>query len=382
MEQTISMMGLVDRTLLSFLSRYHQHREPILLDTKYRQMPDFERILVLSTTAIGDTLLSTPTFAALRKEYPHALIKAMIRDKFSCLFENNPAIDGVIHFRPGWGNFLRTLKKVRNQNFQIALVLHISNHLPLFLAVLNNIPYIVGWPPLSETEKFFSTIVTPQPGRHAIKNRLKVVEAITPGRNSYSSKLVLPLDPPRTDSILYDFSQQIGISFDTGIVVGFQPGASRDFKMWPSENFVALGKALLASNRHIFILILGSKKEADIGKAIEQGIDRGIRTRSLCGQIDLAELPYVVSGLRVLVTNDTGTMHIAIAVSTPTVSLFVPTDPATIGPYQDLDIHRVISRPRPCGDECVTKRCTWKPSCMALIPVDEVYETTREVMSA
>ncbi len=339
-----------------------------------------DRLIVISTTAIGDTLLSTPTFSALREEYPSALIKALIRDGVCSLFVNNPDIDGVIPYRKGYKGFFQTFREVKRDNFQIALVLHISDPNPLALAAFAGIPYIIGKPPDSKISYLFSKTIADEPGIHAINQRMAVAKHLRPKRSDWPYRLILPLDKERMNEIWQKLSKKLLIDQQENIIIGFQPGASKKFKMWLKENFIALGKVLLALNKHIKILILGSSNEKAIGKDIETGIGKKNRVFSLCGVIPLHELPYIVSGLRCLITNDTGTLHIAIAVRTPTISLFVPTDPLGIGPLQDLGIHRVLSKPRPCGDKCVTKKCSTIPSCMSLISVNEVLEATDKVL--
>lgn len=337
---------------------------------------NYKNIVVFSTTAIGDTLLSTPVFAALRREFPEATIKVLIQKKFIPLFSSNPHVDGFIPFQKGFINFFKTLDLLRQEEFDIALVLHISDPLPVYMTVLAKIPFLIGYPPDQSTSAFFSFVVHRPVGTHCIFQRLAVLEAVLPRHLSWSHRLVLSARQDRKEEIIKKYKQFGLPDPDSVILVGFQPGASKQFKMWPPDSFVALGKELLASNENIVIVILGSRDEKKLGDTIARGIKRTDRVFSLCGEISIGDLPTVVSLLKTLVTNDTGTMHIAVALKVPTVSLFVPTSYEGIGPIQDREIHRVISRPRPCGDNCVTKKCAMDPACMSLLPVDEVLKAT------
>ena len=106
-------------------------------------------------------------------------------------------------------------------------------------------------------------------------------------------------------------------------------------------------------------------------------IGRGAITTA--GIISLSRMRGLVKKMCVLVTNDTGTMHMAIALKTRTVSLFCPTRSEGTGPVQDLHLHSVIKKDVPCI-KCVTKKCE-KPFCMESITVDEVFRAVMESLA-
>ena len=120
-------MKIRDKVVL-WIAKSYTKKNPGNLKSSIDCLPDrLERILVFSTTAIGDTLLSTPVFSALRKQYPSALIMVMIRDKYCSFFKNNPDIDEIIPFYKGWIGFYKTLQRVKESNFDIAFIAHISD---------------------------------------------------------------------------------------------------------------------------------------------------------------------------------------------------------------------------------------------------------------
>lgn len=344
-------------------------------------LPEFERILILSTTAIGDTLLSTPVVTALREEYPSAIIKLMVQDHYCNFFKTNPDINDVIAFHKGWTGLLRMWWKIKKENFAIAVVLHTSDPFPIAVSILSGIPCIIGKSLQPRFDPFFSKFIRPDYDKHAIERRMNVLKIIRPQRTSWPRRLVLPIDPLKTKDTWKSLYKELQLPENNYIAIGFQPGASRDFKIWPKKNFIALGKKLLTRDKRIILFILGVSKEAPLGKEIEHGIGQNGRVFSLCGKTSLVDLPQVVKGLNLVITNDTGTLHIAIAAGTPTVSLFVPTDPHGTGPFQDLEKHHVISRKRPCGENCVGKKCTLSIPCMDLIKVDEVFDAALALLS-
>jgi len=97
----------------------------------------------------------------------------------------------------------------------------------------------------------------------------------------------------------------------------------------------------------------------------------------MCGKTDIVKLANVVNNLKMLITNDTGTMHLAITLQTPTISLFSATNSKGIGPYQDSNIHKIIQK-----DGSFIQKFPKKErnnSAMKLIEVDEVYEVYKDL---
>ena len=372
------IMKISDKVVL-WIAKSYVKKNSGNLKSSINSLPErLERILVLSTTAVGDTLLSTPVFSLLRKQCPSALIKVMIRDKYCAFFKNNPDVDEIIPFYKGWFGFYKTLQRVKESNFDIAFIAHISDAKPVVISALAGIPYIIGEYPQKEFQFLLSLRVPPNPKEHVIENRMGAVKAVMPNLHNLTCRMVLPTHKAQTIKIWDNFYKKQNVRSDA-VFIGFQPGASTYYRMWPKENFINLGKKLLAKNDRFVILIFGSPDEAALCKSIENGI--GQRDRAFFYASSLTELPHILKGIDCLVTNDTGPMHIAIAVGTQTVSLFVPSESKRIGPFQDLEKHRVIAREKPCKDECIGKKCKKKPVCMDLITVDEVFDAAMDLSS-
>ena len=144
-------------------------------------------------------------------------------------------------------------------------------------------------------------------------------------------------------------------------------------KLWEPELFAALGDRILKdfSGNVIF-----TGSQAD--RPIIEKISSMMKTRplNLAGRTGLKELAYLYGQCRVLVTTDTGPMHMAAAMNCPVVALFGPTSPLRTGPYGPG--HRVITSGAACGP-CFKKTCDqW--SCMRDITVDSVYEAVKEIL--
>src|SRR5258707_12259858 len=169
---------------------------------------------------------------------------------------------------------------------------------------------------------------------HASVRRLRVAGWL--GEETSATRLRLEI-PPGTPEHALQLLRAQGIAADD-ICIGFQPGAATRYKMWPSTSFMLLAHRLMRHNPDFKILLLGTKAEWPLCEEIKTGV-RDYRLFNLAGQIDLPRLPAVVKNHALLVTNDTGTLHVAVALGIPTVSLFAPTQPGGTGPLQDLGRH-------------------------------------------
>ena len=134
-------------------------------------------------------------------------------------------------------------------------------------------------------------------------------------------------------------------------------------------------------------VVTGSPAEVSLCREVASGIEAvapvigGTRAWASAGQLPLIALPYLLRRASLLVTGDTGPMHLAVTVDTPVVALFAVSDPARSGPGYDLDKHVIIRKWRTC-DPCFSKNCPYaEPICMDNIAVDEVVAAVDTILS-
>ena len=334
------------------------------------------RILVVSSTAIGDTLLSTPAIRAARERYPKAAIAALFNAKTLDLFGNNPDVDEVVPYHGGYRHFFRAVLALRRHRFDVAFILHGNEPQATPIAYLAGVPFIFKWPNTSENRFLLSNdgpVRTWDDFPHAVDQRLAVtaLAKCDPNRRP----MILPIAEEgreATDRLL----REEGVE-DAELLVGFQCGASTLSRMWFPDRFADLGRRLVKGRDRVRILFTGSPAEREYCGSIARRI--GERTIVAADRLPLAALPSLLARLRVLVTGDTGTMHMAVAVRTPVVGLFAVSDPSRSGPYYDLDRHVIIKKPRTCVD-CVSKRCTYQ-KCMEAIEVEEVFHAVMRILA-
>ncbi|MBI5902489.1 MAG: glycosyltransferase family 9 protein [Deltaproteobacteria bacterium] len=334
-------------------------------------------ILIVSSTAIGDTLLSTPAIRAVRKRYPRARIVAMFNRDNMELFESNPHINGVVPYYGGYRRFFRTAKELRAFSFDLALIFHGNEPQATPLCYLSGAPFIFKLPN-DGPYNFLLSNSTPVVGwgemGHGIEGRLKA--AALAGCVPDGLRMEVNRDKADEEAVSAFLSGEGVAGGD--VLVGFQAGASTVSRQWFADRFVELGKRLIKRTPRLKVVLTGSPGEARLCKGIADGIGRGALLTA--GRLRLRQTPSLIGRLKALVTGDTGPMHMAIAVNTPVVALYAVADPERTGPLYDRERHIVIRKPRTC-DPCLSKRCGYQ-KCMEAISVDEVEAAVRRILEA
>ncbi len=363
----------VDEALFVFL------RLKNLLDKRKRSAEDFDpsvvkNILLISSTAIGDTLLSTPAIRAVRERYPGSHITALLNKDNMELFENNPHIDDIVPYYGGYRRFLWTVSELRKRNPDLALIFHGNEPQATPLAYLSGARFIFKLP---NNNRFRFLLSNSEPITlwdqlgHGIEARLRVAALADCGTED--KRMELFIDQAYDEAVAGFIEQH---SEGAKILVGFQPGASTVSRMWFAERFVKLGKMVLDDFRDSMIVLTGSPSERGLCEEIERGIGR--RTLVTAGRLPLKRLPPLIKRLSVFVSGDTGPMHIAYALGTPVVALYAVSDPERTGPLYDKQKHIVIKKPRTC-EPCLSKKCEYQ-ECMESITVEEVYRAVARLL--
>ncbi len=333
------------------------------------------KILVVSSTALGDTLLSTPAIRAVRRRYPKALIIACLNKDNMELFSNNPYIDGAVAFHGGYKKFWATIKELKKFKFDLALILHGNEPQATPLCYLSGARFIFKLPNDSRYN-FLLSNRTPVLGwkdlGHGIEARLKT--AGLAGCKAIDPRMELFVHAELEESV-DGFLKGEGIN-SSAPLIGFQPGASTVSRMWFADRFAELGRRLVKDIPGGRVVLTGSPAEKGLCDSIAKEIGEG--AVSSAGRIGLKELPPLIKRFNVFVTGDTGPMHIAFTTGTPVVALYAVSDPARTGPFYSRERHRVIKKERTCNP-CVSKKCEYQ-KCMEAITVDEVEGYVKELL--
>lgn len=315
----------------------------------------FNSIVIFSTTALGDFMFNTPAIRAIRAHYPDAHITLVSSVKNKLLVENYEQIDSVVYWDNKIRNLLPVALQVKKYKPELAIILH--SHLPydVLFAVMAGCQYILRNTYDVIPAWFRKWLVAEyQPGKgHIIQTKLNLIYNL--GIDSTDTRMELPckIEP---------------LAQSNNSIVGFQMGASTQERRWPVGSFVELAKKLIDSAPLLQIKLIGSSRELELPEEffalLPERYHQNIE--NLVGKTSLPDLLSQIKTMAVLVTGDTGPLHLAIALQVPTVSLFVTADPTWTGPYQDKHLHTVISKR--------VNLLEYIDMPMKIITVDEVFD--------
>jgi heptosyltransferase II len=353
------------------------------------------RILVRGTNWLGDAVMTTPALRRLREKFPDAHITLLCAEKIRDLWANHPAVEETIAFTPG-ENVFTVANQQRAGKFDLALVLPNSprSAIETWLA---GIPQRVGYARL--WRNFFLTRAI-APRVDAVKMRKRSVAEI---KNLISQLPASNFQLPNSAHQIHDYlhlaaalganpepcppqllvkpeevdaaKKRFGLSEITQPVFGLNPGAEYGAaKRWPPDKFIAAAKEIQHRTNCTWLLFGGRNDEA-----ITNQIDSALRTPhsalfNLAGKTTLRELMSLLKLCRVLLTNDSGPMHVAAALGTPVVVPFGSTSPELTGPSLPGDSkHRLLKSGAPCSP-CFLRECPIDFRCMNGISVERVVE--------
>jgi len=330
---------------------------------------DVENILLMSNTAIGDTLFNTPVFRSLKRHYPDKKLIVLLNPSNYKLFETNQYIDDIVLYNGKWKDFFKTLKELKSKKIDLTFILHSNEPQATPLALLAHSKYIVKIPnDKNSYNKYHTNIPTKAIGyKHGIFDRLKQLEYV--GIYEDDPKMDIFIEQEWIDELNYNLNK-LKIN-KTDKLIGFQIGASTVSRMWFNDRWIALGKELLNKYPDIKIILTGAPNEKHLTNEVKKGINDE-RVIDLAGKLTLGGAATLIGKLNLLITPDTGPMHMAIALKTPTISLFVVAELIKSHACYDQDIHLYIKKDKTC-DPCIAKRCKFQ-ECMEQIDAKEVIE--------
>ena len=322
---------------------------------------DRSRVVFLRTDRLGETVLNLPAVAALRAAWPHASVTFVGRGELAPLVEQAPGVDRVLVYdeaRPrSW--IVRALLlagRLRRESFDVAIVSNPKKelHLATWLA---GIPCRIGY-----DHKWSWSLTRRIPDRkglgerHEVEYNVALLAAL--GLPVTVPSWRLPLFP-KEDAEVSQLLKQHGVAASVP-VVAVHPWASNPVKQWPLDRFNTL-LGLLSVRRAVVTAVIGGPEETDQAQKFLGSARPGIM--NFVGQLSLRQLAAFLRQAAVLVSNDSGPVHVAAAVGTSTVVLFgVPSEavgPRRWGPWGEG--HTVLSKPS-----------------LADIQVDEVMEAIQQ----
>ena len=331
-------------------------------------MTQDHKILIIKPSSLGDIIHAFPALSIIRKTFPASYIAWLINENFKEVLQGQPYLDEVIVF-PRYV-FLKKgvsfFKELRARRFDITIDLQCLLRSAL-ISFLSGAKQRIGFRDGREFSSFFYThpIDIDSGIIHAIDRNMRLASSICGGifdtdfTFNVSQRAVRKIE-----KILHD----LGVH---GQIIALSPVSRWPSKMWIEEKWTSLADKLSDKGT---IFFLGSPGEEKIVQRIMKGMKR--KAFSLTGKLDIQELAAFLSLSRLLVTVDSGTMHVASVLRVPIVSIFGPTNPAHCGPYGQYD--GVVKADVDCRG-CYRTRCR-KMKCMKELGVERVLEKVEKIL--
>lgn len=372
---------------------------------------EFRRILLIKLSAVGDVVHTIPVLNQLRRRYPSARIDWLVTPAIAELIRHHPAIADVVLFarqdwstpwRPGWSGLRRVAKlaaRLRAARYDLVLDLH-GQFRTAFFTLATGAPVRIGFdrPRASvwgasertfpaETVKhawkgaregswiaYSHRIRVPTLDIHAVDRYLSVGAML--GFDDVPADFAFPIPPVavgRVDQLL----RENGIACGAGRMLLLAPGTNWETKHWGSDDFAAVARHFL--RQAWSVVLIGSARERAVCRYVAAAAPG---TVDLAGQTTLSELAALIRRSAGCVTNDSGPMHLAVALDRPVVSIFGPTDSLWIGPYQRADA--VLRTDLPCAP-CYLRQlrhCRHGHACMREVSAAAVIERMETILAA
>lgn len=381
--------------LISTLSITKRINPPSLSASTKRILTKYPKnILILKLGGIGDTLLILPAVKALKNKFPLTRLTLFVEKSGAEIIRDTPYIDEIVSFTEfytyrgytklfglsffGEGyNLIKFLFKRRFDIFIEFQNLYRWNSIfkPLLISYLSRARFRLGLNIYNRG--FFLTHKVqenPQEIKHHIQRYLEVVQLL--GANSSNSLPEIFISSSDSD-FARNFIKNNGIK-SSDLLIGIHAGSNLLLHLrnsWPKERFIEVANNLISCH-NAKILLTEGVGESDLVNYIAEHL---IKPPIICRDVTIKQLAATIGHCRLFISNDTGPMHIAVAMKVPTVGIFGPGDWRGYGSYPPETNFAVIRKPIDCSP-CWNLKCTSR-ACLNPITVKDVFEAVNRLLS-
>ena len=335
-------------------------------------------ILVRMPNWIGDLVMATPLLADIKNQFPDASLTVMCRKPLSDLLVRDPNIDEVFAFTRPSNRFTRReekrniVEKIRAGKYDVGILLTNSFSSAWWFfqgGVKRRIGFSMHWRRLLLTDPLTKTIKGQE---HEVYTYKRLLEPLGIAPTNSVPKIYLDAD---------ELNASIAMLVKRGFIrgkplIGINVGAAYgSAKCWPADRFRAVAEELL-KDPNVYLVFFGDGSTSALVKKICQGLPE--RAMNVAGDTTLRQLACLIQSCSVLLTNDSGPMHIGAALGTPLVALFGSTNDLATGPFGQAE---AVIHKRPSCSPCFKRECPIDFRCMKQIGVDEVVQKVRLQLS-
>lgn len=334
-------------------------------------MPDYRHILFIKPSSLGDIVHAMPTLVALRRAFPSAKVDWLVKRQWAGLVERIEGVDRVWSVEPGLKGWMSRVPDLRAAQFDLAVDLQ-GLFRSAAMGWLSGARSRIGFANAREGAAWWYNlrVAVPTSDMHAVDRYLLVAKSIIeedPGSAEFRFRIPQS-DHNQVDRLLERAGITAGMKW-----VAMNVSARWPTKRWPARSFASLSDRIVENGIGPVVFLGGPDDRSDV--VIVRNM---MKTNSidLSGLLPVELLPAFLERAAMLVTNDSGPMHIAAAVGTPVVSMFGPTSPVRTGPYGSG--HTVLTHPVPCGP-CFSRTCRNAISleCLERISPEQVLAAVR-----
>lgn len=334
-----------------------------------------EKILVRGVNWIGDAVMTMPALRALRKAYPETHISLLVKPAVAPIFAADPCIDEVLQLTPDFSGLKGSLllsAMIRKQGFSCAILFQ-NSFTAALIAFLSSIPKRIGYNSYHRGHLLTHPVKFSKKGNnvHHIIHYLNILI-----KTGIEAEYSLPWLQLRLEERLKarDIINNLRMP-----VIGINPGAAYgSAKRWPPERFAAVIRKVITELGGSAV-IFGGRTETAIAEEIVNHLcmkpSFSGRILSMAGRTSIRELAALIAECDVLLSNDSGPMHIGYAVKTPLVAIFGSTDKRLTGPPENGNI--VIDKNVACSP-CFKRTCS-SMDCMDSISAEEVFTAVKKL---
>jgi heptosyltransferase II len=357
-----------------------------LSDHSFSKSERTNKILIRLPNWVGDAVMAIPALRELRRIFRASQITLAGRPWVLGLFEDEGLDDHTITIEDSNGaldrcaRFLSETDRYRRERFDWAVLL--TNSFATALAAWAGRAKKVGGYPTDSRKMLLDYAVPFQPGYktlHQIKYYLNIaaqIEIAIAGRSSVDFDRCEPrLDSPSDTTRGLELLERFGINAERGILA-INPGATNSTaKRWPAERFASTADKF--SDAYGFqTVIIGTAGDKPVALQVAESMRA--QPTVIAGETSIADLKALLRCVRLVISNDTGTSHVAAALGVPTVVVFGPTEHVATRPLSDRAI--VVRHDVECSP-CMLRECPIDHRCMMRVEVNDVYTAARRLLA-
>ncbi|MBN1997461.1 lipopolysaccharide heptosyltransferase II [candidate division KSB1 bacterium] len=328
------------------------------------------KILIIQTAFIGDVVLATPLFSNIKHHNSSAIVHALVTPKTTNILENNPNINKIFVFDKGNRDKglkgIRSLgRQLRQEKYNVVICPHKSIRSAL-LAVKTKAPVRIGFKDNS-IPFFFNIKSSYNRTKHEVERNLSLLEQFNV-KIVFKRPSVFPCQSDKETVQEFLKKQDFNAPYIT-----VAPGSVWATKRWPENSFKSFVR--MVTDLKMKVILIGGKQDYSLCEFIK---NNNPAILNAAGQFSLLQSAEIIRRSRVLISNDSGPMHLATAVDTPVIAIFGPTVPE-FGYYPYGENNIVIEKKlacRPCGRHGGVNCPIGTHECMHLITAKHVFQQT------